>query len=122
MDNNTPNLWQKVEQDQKKYKWLTLVGVTMWLIALGALAYIGYLFYLELQILTQRYETGLVKMVDIYNAKKNIYVVVLAISIIIACLTSIVLLMRQRSNALHDIQIRLALLEQHISGTSKEKL
>ena len=122
MDNNTPNLWQKVEQDQKKYKWLTLVGVTMWLIALGALAYIGYLFYLELQHITKLYEVALAKQVDIYNAQKNIYIVVLAISIIIACLTSIVLLMRQRSNALHDIQIRLALLEQHISGTSKEKL
>lgn len=70
MDNNTSNLWQKVEQDQKKYKWLTLVGVTMWLITLGALAYIGYLFYLELQHNTKLYDVALAKKVDIHNAQK----------------------------------------------------
>lgn len=115
MENENSQLWQKVEQDKLKYKFFLFLSLTTWVIAIGALAYIGYLFFLEYQHIYSMYEVAMAKQTDLYEAKKNIYIVVLAISIIVACLSSLVLLMRQRSASLQDIQLRLAMVEQQIT-------
>jgi len=115
MENENTQLWKKVEQDKAKYKLFLIVSLVTWTIAIGALAYIGYLFYLEYQHVYSLYQVAVAKQTDVYEAKKNIYTVVLAISIIVACLSSLVVLMRQRSSSLLDIQLRLAVVEQQIS-------
>ena len=115
MENDNLQLWKKVEQDKFKYKVFLFVSLATWAIAIGALAYIGYLFYLEYQHVLSLYQVSVVKQTDVFEAKKNIYTVVLAISIIVACLSSLVFLMRQRSSSLLDIQLRLAIVEQQIS-------
>jgi len=115
MEHENAQLWKKVEQDKFKYKIFLFVSLITWAVAIGALAYIGYLFYLEYQHVYSLYEVALAKQTDLYEAKKNIYIVVLSISIIVACLSSLVVVMRQRSSSLQDIQLRLALIEQQIS-------
>lgn len=115
MESENVDLWKKVEQDKLKYKMFLILSLATWSIAIGALAYIGYLFYLEYQHIYELSAVGLANQTDINEAKKNIYTVVLAISIIVACLSSLVVLMRQRSSSLLDIQLRLAIVEQYIS-------
>lgn len=115
MENENLQLWKKIEQDKLKYKIFLFFSLATWVFTVGILVYIGYLFYLEYQHIYSLYEVAIAKQTDVYEAKKNIYTVVLAISIIVACLSSVVVLMRQRSSSLQDIQIRLAIVEQHIS-------
>jgi hypothetical protein len=115
MEIDNSQLWKKVEQDKLKYKFFLILSLTTWVIAISTLAYIGYLFFLEYQHIYSLYEVAVAKQTDLYEAKKNIYIVVLAISIIVACLSSVVLLMRQRSSSLQDIQLRLAIVEQQIT-------
>jgi hypothetical protein len=115
MENNHSPLWEKVEQDKLKYKVFLWVSLATWALTIGTLTYIGYLFYLEHQHIYDLYQRGLVKDIDVYDAKKNIYTVVLSISMIVAFLSSVVVIMRQRSSSLQDIQLRLAIVEQHLS-------
>jgi hypothetical protein len=115
MDNENSQLWKSVEQDKLKYKIFMFISLAAWTIAIGTLVYIGYLFYLEHQHIYGLYQVGLKNNIDLNEAKKNIYTIVLSISIIFACLSSLVFVMRQRSSSLHDIQIRLAMVEQHLS-------
>lgn len=115
MENENLKLWEKVEQDQLKYKVFLTLSLITWAIAIGVLISIGYLFYLEYQQLYSQFQVGLIDQIGLNEAKKNIYMVVFSISIIVACLSSLVVLMRQRSASLHDIQMRLAIVEQHVS-------
>ncbi|WP_448548303.1 hypothetical protein [Thalassotalea fusca] len=118
MQQDYSQLWKQVERDKIKYKVFLLVSLVAWGVAIGVLAYIGYLFYLDYIHINNLFEVGAAKQFDVHEAKKNIYTVVLTISIIVACLASLVVLMRQRSCALHDIQVRLAIVEQHISESN----
>jgi nitrate reductase NapE component len=115
MNINNDQLWKNIEKDKSKYKAFLMLSMIAWVAAIGALGYIGYMFYLEYLEIHKSYSVGLAKDIDLYQAKTNIYTVVLSISIIVACLSSIVVVMRQRSASLLDIQLRLALVEQHIS-------
>lgn len=115
MDNENSQLWKSVEQDKLKYKIFMFISLAAWTIAIGVLVYIGYLFYLEHQHIYSLYQVGVKSNIDLYEAKKDIFTIVLSISIIFACLSTLVVIMRQRSSSLHDIQIRLAMVEQHIS-------
>ena len=91
------------------------ISLAAWTIAIGVLVYFGYLFYLDYQHIIGQYNVGLANNINLYEAKKDILTIVLSISIIFACLSTLVVIMRQRSSSLHDIQIRLAMVEQHIS-------
>ena len=115
MDNENSQLWKSVEQDKLKYKIFMFISLAAWTIAIGVLVYIGYLFYLDYQHIIGQYNVGLANNINLYEAKKDILTIVLSISIIFACLSTLVVIMRQRSSSLHDIQIRLAMVEQHIS-------
>ena len=116
MDKENLELWENIEKDKKKYKVLLGLSVLVWGLAICTLAYIGYLFYIEHQHVQDLYSKGVASILDLNEAKKNIYTVVLSISFIIASLLSLVVIMRQRSASLQDIQLRLALVEQHISS------
>lgn len=115
MDNENSQLWKSVEQDKLKYKIFMFISLAAWTIAIGVLVYIGYLFYLDYQHIIGLSKVGLSSKMDLREAKQNIYIIVLSVSFILACLSSLVFVMRQRSSSLHDIQIRLAMVEQHIS-------
>jgi hypothetical protein len=115
MDNENSQLWKSVEQDKLKYKIFMFISLAAWAIAIGVLIYIGYLFYLDYQHIIGLSKVGLRTKMDLREAKQNIYIIVLSVSFIFACLSSLVFVMRQRSSSLHDIQIRLAMVEQHIS-------
>jgi len=115
MNNENSQLWKSVEQDKLKYKIFMFISLATWTIAIGVLVYIGYLFYLDYQYLLARFSVGTANKMDLYEAKKDIFTIVLAISIIFACLSTLVMIMRQRSASLHEIQVRLSMVEQHIS-------
>jgi len=115
MDNENSQLWKSVEQDKLKYKIFMFISLAAWTIAIGVLVYIGYLFYLDYQHIYSLFEVGLSRKTDLHEAKQNIYIIVLSISIIFACLSSVVFITRQRSSYLQDIQVRLAMVEQQIS-------
>jgi len=118
MQQDYSQLWKQVERDKVKYKAFLFLSLIAWVVAIGALTYIGYLFYLDYMHIHSLHEVGAAQQIDVNEAKKNIYTVVLSISIIVACLSSVVVLMRQRSSALHDIQVRLAIVEQHIAESN----
>ncbi|WP_341502112.1 hypothetical protein [Gallaecimonas sp. GXIMD4217] len=115
MDKQQDPLWAKVKRDRSLYSLILVVSLVAWLATLAFLAYVGLYFYQELQLVIQRHDVGLAQSIDVLEAKKNVLMVAMAFSIIVACLASVVLLMRQRTASLQDIQLRLGLLEQYIA-------
>ncbi len=117
MTNDTA-LWQQIDRDKNKYKAFMVFCFIAWAITLSVLAYIGYLYYLEFEVVLSKLEVALANKSDVYLAKQNILSVLVAITFLIAVLATIVVFMRQRSASLQDIQLRLTLLEQSISDKS----
>lgn len=113
---NETALWQKIDRDKNRYKAFMLLCFLAWAVTLSVLAYIGYLYYLEFEVVLGKFEVAVASNSDIYLAKQNILSVLVAITFLIAVLATIIVFMRQRSASLQDIQLRLTLLEQSISG------
>ena len=114
MNSDDTKLWESVERDKFKYKVFLMLSMLAWGIAIGTLVYIGYLFWIDYLQVAKQYQVGVAGLMDLNEAKKNIYTIVLSISVILACLASVVVIMRQRSASLQDIQLRLAMVEQQI--------
>jgi len=108
-------LWQKASRDKWIYKFMLMLSMLFWVTTIAVLAYIGNNFYLEYLEVVNKYSVGVGSKTDIYDARNNMLIVAFSITIIVAVLSSIVMFMRQRSAALHDIQLRLAMLEQLVT-------
>ena len=119
MKMNDDKLWKKVKRDKMFYGAILLITIGLWGGALYSLGTIGFLYESKLDYLYKSYDVGMAKMVDIEAVKQKLFGVVFAFTIILAILLTVVLMMRQRTAALTEIQIRLALLEQHIDSQQK---
>lgn len=116
MNNIENNLWQQIEKDKNKYTMVLFVSAFAWFATIAVLSYIGYLSFLEHQMVVKLYNVGIKEQIDVFEAKKSIVFIVFASTMIVACLMTVVVFMRQRSASLHEIQMRLAMVEQHIEA------
>ena len=116
MEMTDDKLWKHVKRDKMLYGVILVAAVCLWAGALYALGTIGFLYESKLEHLYKSYWVGMAKMVDIEAVKQQLFAVVFAFTFLLAVLLTVVLIMRQRTAALTEIQIRLSLLEQHIAN------
>jgi len=114
--NSKNDLWQKIDRDTNKYKIFLAMSMTFWVVTLAVLGYIGYIYYLEYEVVLNNFKIGLTNNSAIYSAKQDILLMLLSMTFIISVLATIVVFMRQRSASLQEIQLRLTMLEQSISA------
>jgi len=114
--NSKNDLWNKIDRDTNKYKMFLTMSMTFWVVTLAVLGYIGYIYYLEYEVVLNNFKIGLTNNSAIYSAKQDMLSILLSMTFIISVLATIVAFMRQRSASLQEIQLRLTMLEQSISA------
>ncbi|WP_105188654.1 hypothetical protein [Pseudoalteromonas sp. T1lg48] len=115
MPNQHNPVLQQIHRDQKIYTSIMAISLVAWLLTLGILCFIGYTEYLDYQLIQSRFSVGLAHKEDVSEALKGVAFIAFTISMMVAALTTVILLVRQRSASLQDIQLRLALVEEMIS-------
>lgn len=114
--NSKNDLWNRIDRDTNKYKMFLTMSMTFWVVTLAVLGYIGYIYYLEYEVVLNNFKIGLTNNSAIYSAKQDMLSILLSMTFIISVLATIVAFMRQRSASLQEIQLRLTMLEQSISA------
>ena len=109
-------LLQQINRDKKFYFTLLTFSFIAWLSTLGCMLFIGYTEYLEYTRIQSMFSVGMAKKADVHAAIASVCYVALGISVMAATLTTVVVLVRQRSASLQDIQLRLALVEELMSN------
>ncbi|WP_462156949.1 hypothetical protein [Pseudoalteromonas sp. GB56] len=118
MTNQLNPLLQQINRDKKIY--VTMLGISFiaWLSTLGCMLFIGYTEYLEYLRIQSGFSVGMAKKADVNAALASLGYVALGISMMVAALTTVIVLVRQRSASLQDIQLRLALVEEMIASNN----
>ena len=117
-DRNTA--WAAIDQEKRRERALRRVSVAAWTVTFLAVVGYGILVALEIIHSVKLIGAGAATALVVVAQLTPLLVIVGALSVLVAAVATIGVFLRQRTASLHEIQLRLAALEDMVATGGKE--
>lgn len=113
------DVWTMIDAERRRDRWIRRVSVVAWSVAGTILLVFAAISATRIADTMQRVEVGIMPSGAVYDAAMPLLIVVGLISLLIAVLATVGIFLRLRTASLHEIQLRLAALEQMLVERDK---
>lgn len=107
----TENVWKAIDRERERDRLLRRVSVAAWAGTLGFAAVLFVLGLMSAVEMVRAARAGAVPWMSVIGAVLPVVIPLGALVLLIAVLSTVAIFLRMRSATLHEIQLRLAALE-----------
>lgn len=108
----TKDVWAMIDADKRRDRRVKQVSVVAWSVTLLVLLFFAAVVSMQVAQTMRRVELGLASSGAVWEAVLPLVAVVGGLSLVVAVLSTVGVFLRLRTASLHEVQLRLAALEE----------
>ena len=109
-------VWEAIEIERRRDRLIRRVSITAWTITFLLVCVLAVMVCLQVVPLARGAAVGAVPWISVIGAAMPLIIVLGILSVLVATLSTIGIFLRLRTASLSEIQLRLAALEEMLSG------
>lgn len=113
------DVWRMIDAEKRRDRWIRRVSIAAWSVTGAVLLVFGAISAAQIAEVQRRAAVGLIPEGAVWEAALPLVIVVGLISLLVAVLATVGIFLRLRTASLHEVQLRLAALEQMLVEREK---
>ena len=120
-NSTTDRTWALIDEEKRRDQSLRKIAKTAWIVALTVVVVYGTVTAIQVWEMMQSFLGGMLPMSTAAAMATPFLISLGALSVLVATVTTIGTFMRLRTTSLHEIQLRLAAIEEMIATRTESK-
>jgi hypothetical protein len=109
-------VWAAIDEEKRRDRFIRRVCKSAWIVTFVAVLLLGAIYGVLIAQMVKLMGVGAVTWLAVASAATRVFIVVGILSVLVATLSTVGIFLRMRTTSLTEIQLRLAALEEMVSG------